>query len=245
MKNRVKKILQKLLGLHTYLSVFAIFVIIKLRWDKNEKDFLQFLKMVPNKGLILDIGANLGVMTFYFCKKRNKAQVYSFEPVPFNFKVLKRIISIFRLKNCTFYNLALGEKNETIEMFIPQKNNVTMHGLCHVDGIQEKSQTGEKIVSKMIMIDQFNDIADSGSTVTAMKLDVENYEYNVLVGAKKTITKDKPLIYTELWRNKNRTDCITFLENLGYTTYIFNDHKLILYHEKITEGQNFVFTPRK
>ena len=61
MKTAVKFILQKILGFSTYLYVFALFVIVKIRWDKKENDFFHFMKLIPEGGLILDLGANIGV----------------------------------------------------------------------------------------------------------------------------------------------------------------------------------------
>ena len=60
MKTFVKYILQKILGLKTYLYVFARFIIVKLKWDKKEKDFFHFLKLLPDNGIVLDLGANIG-----------------------------------------------------------------------------------------------------------------------------------------------------------------------------------------
>lgn len=64
MKTFIKYILQKTLGLKTYLYVFAHFVIVKIRWDKKENDFFHFMKLVPQGGHILDLGANIGVTSY-------------------------------------------------------------------------------------------------------------------------------------------------------------------------------------
>ena len=69
MKTFIKYILQKILGLKTYLYVFAIFVIVKIRWDKKEKDFFHFMKLIKDEGVILDLGANIGVTSYYLAKK--------------------------------------------------------------------------------------------------------------------------------------------------------------------------------
>jgi len=243
MKNFIKNVLQKLLGIHLYLLVFSLFVMIKLKWDKNEKDFLTFLKIIPNDGVILDIGANIGVMTRYFAKKKKKAQIFSFEPIPFNYKVLRNIVQIFRLRNVKTYKLAVGEKNETINMIVPKKGSVTMHGLCHVDDSEiTQAKNFEKISAKMIKLDSFSDIVDEKKKLVSIKIDVENYEYHVLKGAEEIIDKHKPLIYTELWDNENRKKCIGFLQNKNYTVHVFENNEIIQYN-KNHKGQNFVFLP--
>ena len=80
-----------MLGLQTYLYVFARFIIIKLRWDKNEKDFFHFLELIPDGGIILDLGANIGVTSYHLSKNKPNSTIFSFEPLTLNMDTLKRI----------------------------------------------------------------------------------------------------------------------------------------------------------
>ncbi len=48
MKNSLKYILQKLLGLKTYLYVFALVKIKTLRNDSKENDFFTFLSLLKD-----------------------------------------------------------------------------------------------------------------------------------------------------------------------------------------------------
>ena len=77
MKTFVKYILQKLLGLKTYLYVFALFIIVKIRWDKKEKDFFHFLELIEEGGIVLDLGANIGVTSYHLAKKLPKSTICS------------------------------------------------------------------------------------------------------------------------------------------------------------------------
>ena len=81
MKTFIKYVLQKLLGLQTYLYVFARFVIIKIRWDKKEKDFFHFMKLISDEGIILDLGANIGVTSYHqwFRRKHWSYKLSSFQ----------------------------------------------------------------------------------------------------------------------------------------------------------------------
>lgn len=244
MKHLVKKILQKILGMQGYLFVFSIFVIVKLKWDKNERDFLTFLKLIPNNGIILDVGANIGVMTWYLSRRKKDATILSFEPIPFNFKVLQRITKLFRLKNVKLRKMAVGERHDTVDMLIPKIESVTMHGLCHIKDIDEGNEwQGETVPTKMIVLDKFADIIDTNKKVVAIKLDVENYEYNVLKGAMNILENHRPIIYTELWQNENRSQCINLIEKLNYKVFIFVKNKTTIFNESIAEGQNFLFVP--
>jgi hypothetical protein len=92
MKNLVKYILQKVLGLKTYMSVFARFKIKTLHRDKKENDFFHFMGLLSDgKGAILDIGANLGVMSTHLARKFPHSTIHSFEPLPINYTVFQKL----------------------------------------------------------------------------------------------------------------------------------------------------------
>ena len=77
--------------------------------------------------------------------------------------------------------------------------------------------------------------------ITGIKIDVENYEYPVLLGALETLKKYKPVIYAELWDNENRKMCMALLEKLGYTAYVCIANNLIPFDASIHKKQNFIF----
>ncbi|MEW6702255.1 MAG: hypothetical protein AB1298_06005, partial [Bacteroidota bacterium] len=74
MKNKIKCVLQKLLGFRGYLFVFSIFKIFTLKYDKKEGVFLELLNHLSNDSIVLDIGANIGIMTVLLAKKCNKGK---------------------------------------------------------------------------------------------------------------------------------------------------------------------------
>ena len=104
MKNRVKYLLQKTLGLQTYLYVFALYKIRTLRSDKKENDFFTFLSLLKDgKGDVLDIGANLGIMTVHLANHLPNSTIHAFEPMPTNASILKRIIAKFNLNKAKIH----------------------------------------------------------------------------------------------------------------------------------------------
>ena len=133
MKNSVKYILQKLLGLHTYLYVFALYKIKTLRSDKKENDFFTFLSLLKDgKGDVLDIGANLGIMTVHLANKLPNTTIHAFEPMPANVSVLKRVIAKFKLKTTKIHEIALGDEPGVAKMVLPVNGQTVMQGLSHI-----------------------------------------------------------------------------------------------------------------
>ncbi len=226
----------------TYLYVFAQFVIIKLRWDKKEKDFFYFMKLIPDGGLVLDLGANIGVTSYHLSKKLPLSTIFSFEPLELNMNTLKRIKKKYNLTNLQEYLIAVGEKNGVLEMVMPIINNVPMHGLSYVIHDENtKNNEGLKYQVPVICLDGFGPIKTAEKNVTAMKIDVENFEYFVLKGGEKLIKKDHPIIYCELWDNNNRKKSFELLNNLGYSALVLHKNKLVPFEQATIEKHNFFF----
>lgn len=244
MKTFVKYILQKILGLKTYLYVFALFIIVKLKWDKNEKDFFRFLELIPDDGIILDLGANIGVTSYHLSKKKPNSTIFSFEPLTLNMDTLKRVKKRFNLKNIKEFQVAVGNKQGNLEMVMPVINDVPMHGLSHV--IHEENtefNSGLKYKVAVVCLDEFKPLIEAKKRVTALKIDVENFEYFVLKGGEKMIAKNRPIIYCELWDNINRKKCIDLLNNLGYSTLVLQKKDLVPFENATVEKHNFFFLP--
>lgn len=243
MKNSIKLILQKILGYHNYLFLFALYVTYTLRFQKKEKDFLYFLELLPNNKSVLDIGANIGVMSYYLSKKLPQNKVFAFEPQPDNLKTLERVIRFFKLNNVVVFDFALGNQKGQVEMVLPIDGNTKLHGLSHVchESIEDFNE-GEKFTVLVNALDSIETI--KSTSIGGIKLDVENFEFFVLEGAKQLLENQKPIVYTELWDNQNRVNCIKFMSDLGYDCKNFIHNNLVDYQPGITKSQNFFFIPQ-
>jgi len=246
MKNSIKVFLQKLLGFDRYLYFFSIYIINTLKWNKKEGDFVFFRNMVPDGGIILDIGANIGAMAVHLARTHKNSQIIAFEPIPDNVRCLKKVVGHYKLNNITLIESALGEKAGTIEMVMPVNKSARLQGLSHVlhQSITENNE-GNKFVTPITTLDDFFKNKNITDAVTAIKLDVENFEYFVLKGAENTIKKFKPLIYCELWDNKNRLDCFTLMKEHGYTIKVLHNNELIDFDHLLHKTQNFFFIPEQ
>lgn len=239
MKNSLKYILQKLLGFRNYLFVFSLFKIKTLKWDKKENDFFYFLAQLEKEFVVLDIGANIGIMTAHLSQKCK--EVIAYEPVPDNLATLKKIIKRLSLANVIVREVALGNKQGKVEMLMPNDKGVKMQGLSHVAGVTGHDEPGSVYEVPLVKLDE-EDLLKSRK-VGAIKMDVENYEFEVLKGAEQLLRRDRPLIYTELWDNENRKECFGFLASLGYNTQVLVNSNLINYDPEKHTSQNFFFIP--
>lgn len=239
MKNSVKYILQKLLGLNTYLYVFALYKIKTLRSDKKENDFFTFLSLLKDgKGDVLDIGANLGIMTVHLANKLPNTTIHAFEPMPANLSVLKRIIAKFKLKTTKIHEVALGDESGTAKMVLPVNGQTVMQGLSHIkhETITEWNEGSEVDVR----LDKLDNILN-GQPIQAIKIDVENFEYFALKGANRIIESNKPIIYAELWDNENRSKCFSYLQSFSYSIFVGENNQIVPFDSSKHHTQNFIF----
>lgn len=244
MKALLKRILQKLLGMDNYLILFSNFIIYTLPLNRKERDFLHFVKLIKSDGLILDIGANIGIMTYYLSRKKHDSKIIAFEPVPMNIAALQKIIQSKRLKNVLVKSFALGNKNTEAKIVMPEIDKVKMQGLSHIvhESISDFNE-GKTYNTQIVRLDDMSEITDNELPLVAIKMDVENFEYFVLEGGINTISKYRPLIYTELWDNENRSNCFKLLTKLNYKTQIIEKGQLIDFDPLKHSSQNFFFIP--
>lgn len=227
------------MGLNTYLYVFALYKIRTLRSDKKENDFFTFLSLLKDgKGDVLDIGANLGIMTVHLANKLPNTTIHAFEPMPTNISVLRRIITKFKLKKAKIHEIALGDESGTAKMVLPVNGHTVMQGLSHIkhETITEWNE-GEEVDVKLDKLDNVL----NGQPVQAIKIDIENFEYFALKGANRILTSNKPIIYAELWNNENRSKCFDYLKSFNYAIYVGENNTIVPFDSSKHHTQNFIF----
>ncbi len=231
------------MGFRTYLYVFAIFKIKTLRSDSKEKDFFHFLSLLEDgKGAVLDVGANIGIMTVHLANKLPNSTVHAFEPIPDNLSVLKRIIAKFNLKKIKIHEVAVGETSGNVQMILPHQGKTKMQGLSHVkhESITEWNE-GEEFSVPLNTLDNLL----NGEPIQGIKIDIENFEYYALKGGKRILESNHPIIYAELWDNENRSNCIDLLTSMNYKPHVVVNNELTVFDETQHKNQNFIFIAPK
>ena len=151
----------------------------------------NFIDMISGEiRVCLDIGANIGNYSKLLINKTN-AKIYAYEPLEKSFDELKKIKE--KHKDRFFIEkLALGNED----------------GIKKISSANDKSEKAsfEKNLDKLSFIDKDNlrefdvsikkldslDFFDIHNKVDFLKIDVEGYEYEVLLGGKKFIDFNSP-----------------------------------------------------
>jgi FkbM family methyltransferase len=242
-KNGIKFLLQRLLGFRNYLFVFSWYKVMTLRRDRNEKDFFQFLSMLPEGSSVLDIGANIGIMTVHLSRKAGRGgRVFAFEPMPDNLRALQRIIAFFKLANVVVINCALGDSDGEVDMVMPVEGMARQQGLSHV--LHETiTARNEGILARVPVrrLDSLPELFVASANIRGIKMDVENFELFVLEGGRALLEKWRPVVYMELWDNENRQKCFALMRDLGYSIHVAFEGGVREFDPVIHKNQNFIF----
>ena len=164
-------------------------------------------RCVENRN-ILDVGANIGDDTLYYCLETKAAHVFSFEPVDSTFDILKQNIRLNNMeKNVTLYKEGCGKDSG--------KANITKYSQKNSGGTQLGINSNGDICINTIDSHNIPNVA-------FIKIDVEGFEYDVICGAINTIKTFKPVLYVEIKEQDNFDKICKVLFPIGYQ--LFNNN---------------------
>lgn len=239
----IHRIGQRLLGRKPWLFLLARLNLKRLYTARYEPAFRHFVSLIPRKGMVIDIGANLGAMSVYLGQKNPDWCILSIEPIPDHVLIIKRLINRYGLSNIHVEQLAIGAENGFTDMMVPEEKGVLKHGLAHVQNEKDVDRKGDFYQVPVKRLDDLMNHLQLPQSVAAIKIDVENQEWEVLNGALQLIRQNKPIILAELWNDHKKTDCIHLMQSLGYETKVLMNEALVAY-----EGQDaldYFFIPPK
>jgi len=166
-----------------------------------EQEFIVMSHMIQPTDFVLDIGANIGLHTIWFAKHAFQGQISSFEPNEFSRELLYKNLANNQTSNVQVYNNCIGDKISSVFISSYSPHIPGNYGECTV----LNKRSGPFHTSQMVTIDGLQPIK-----ADFIKIDVEGYEKEVIIGARESIKKFKPGMLIEVNDNK---DHISFLWN--------------------------------
>lgn len=158
----------------------------------QKKQYLEALLLVRCQEVAVDAGAHVGIFSDRMVK--NFKHVHSFEPDPLNFKCLKK--NVGHHPNITLHNKALSDAAGTCE---------TVRGQVDNSGDVSIDITRGEI--PRITLDSLH-LQDVGF----IKVDTQGHETPIILGARDTIQKCKPILLIEL----PTKELVNILDSWGY-----------------------------
>ena len=188
-------------------------------------DHLSEMKKIS----VYDIGANSGYYSMLSASMyREKADVYSFEPLIEYIDCIKKSVYLNRLNNVKIFEVGAGNKNGEKTMY-----------LAGTGSTFEKGFSGDRIKrERVVTIKRIDDIIHDEKICLPdfIKIDVEGHELKVLEGAENAIKENLPVLFIEIshrlknigrsYMNHDYKKTFDFLEKIGYEAHVIRDGKI-------------------
>ena len=138
---------------------------------------------VPADGVVLDIGANIGLFTVFVKSQKPDATVLAFEPMPDTLAALHRNIELHELTGVTVHPIALGAKEDSATFtFFPQApGNSTRYPAqknYEIPQLQTSTTVDVRVAPLSTVLAAYPEV----TTIDLVKIDVEGAEGDVLEG---------------------------------------------------------------
>lgn len=168
-----------------------------------EADFkaLRYIQGI-DRMMFVDIGANRGDTILSIRLYAENAHIKAFEPNPLVFEKTKNLLK--NDDNVELINSGLGDQSGTFNLFIPFYKKFMFDGLAsfveaeaynwlktRIFFFDEKYLKLKNITCSIRTLDSYSFAPDF------IKMDVQGYELNVLIGARITLEKFKPILLIE------------------------------------------------
>tara|TARA_R110000824_G_scaffold196003_1_gene378984 strand:+ start:170 stop:991 length:822 start_codon:yes stop_codon:yes gene_type:complete len=211
-------------------------------WDQVNGqgwEMKNFLKHTKNRSSLLDVGGNVGWFSYMFQLNNNddnKKFSFCFEPSPEGARLFKMITEYNENDNrfgdpmLVMYPLFVGDVHGEVEFLLEEQS----HTLCvryerESPQFKVDTQGKDRSITTMVTLDEFSKWVMTDYEVPTIpdtfKIDVEGYEYRVLMGAKKAINDLRPWIFLEIHQrllkmyNNHIVNIYDLLMELEYDIY--------------------------
>ncbi|MBK9733693.1 MAG: FkbM family methyltransferase [Saprospiraceae bacterium] len=206
-------------------KIRKLFTFFGLDFTQNLKyDRLTHLiikKTMANGGVGVDVGCHKGEILDEIIKYSPKEKHYGFEPIPY---LYDKLVKKYGVKN---YILPFALSDDTGETTFHHVKNAPAYS-----GLEQRKYDipNPDIQQIKVEVRRLDDIVDSDSRVTLIKIDVEGGEMGVLKGAKQTIIRSRPVILFEFGLGASDVygtspqEVHEFFTSLNYKIYLLHDY---------------------
>jgi FkbM family methyltransferase len=170
-----------------------------------------------------DIGANIGQHSLFMSLYAD--QVHSFEPYWVVSQKLERHVELNEIGNIQLHKVGLSNQQEELDFYAPTGRN---QGIGSFDaGTVSK---GNKNLGKLALVRGDDYLAQNKrQDIALLKIDVEGFEKNVVVGLGDTLRKSRPVIVVEVTYGNSLSfaslDELSAALPTDYVLFRFNNRK--------------------
>ena len=186
-----------------------------IRWQlkagTNKPEFDEIAKIIKKDNVVFDVGANIGLISAFMGHRVGTGgTVYAFEPQPETRKELQKTIALNELENVVVAPYALSSEVGTADLYFV--NNNKLSSLAPVGDNHYGTNKTVRIATNTI--DNFCS-QNNVTHIDFIKIDVEGFEYEVLIGAREMLQKHAIKAIQFEMRERNQT-ILDMLQEYGY-----------------------------
>ncbi len=163
-------------------------------------------------GIFFDVGANYGIHSYPFAAQGYRC--VAFEPQPLCVEYMRRVGALNDFREFTMEQCAVGEDKADVEFFVSDGTWFSSFDRALVERFQLARSTRVNSVS----LDTY--CRSSRSALTVMKVDVEGWEWQVLMGGAGIIEHTRPSIVVEVFSwAPHKARLWAWFRSLGYLAF--------------------------
>lgn len=176
----------------------------------SESEVELFRQLCQPGDVVVEVGANIGTHTVALSGIVGaQGVVYAFEPQPIVYYTLCANVSINSLSNVHCYNLAAGATEGFVLIPDIRYDQPGNYGGIEIDKFKQGNQIRRVRLDNSINV----------PSLKLLKIDVEGMESEVIRGAKKLISRHKPVLYVENDRPEKSKELIELIRSFDYRMY--------------------------
>ena len=168
-------------------------------------------RMIKPGHTVVEVGANLGSHSVAMARACAPGLFYAFEPQPRVFQILCANLAMNDIGNARAYPEASGAKAGWAQLPIIDYGQASNFGGVH---LRAAETSGGEYAVRVTPIDDLNLAA-----CHLIKVDVEGWEADVLLGAARTIATYRPILYVENDRPDRQGALIDLIDSMGYRQF--------------------------
>ena len=198
-------------------------------YNKFETEIVK--NQIKESDIVIDIGAHIGYFSLIFAKLvGNNGKVFSFEPEPENYKILKKNIEINNYQNVILEQKGVSDINNSVKLY----SGSTSSGSSRIYKPEQNLSKFNKntIDIQTIILDEYFSKLGLTNKINFIKMDIEGAEILALKGMQKILRESENLkIFTEFNREfledagTNPNELFELLENEGFSIYYVDNIK--------------------